>query len=111
MSNQENREDSFIELKKKLDALGLDRNDPTTFANCTPMYCRLLRLILTLPVSTATTEQSFSALKIVKTRLRTSMGDSWTSDLLGIYIEKEFSRKIPINDIVEGFKRMGSRHI
>ena len=31
------------------------------------------------------------------------MGDSWTSDLLGIYIEKEFSRKIPINDIVEGF--------
>ncbi|XP_078438633.1 uncharacterized protein LOC144709105 [Wolffia australiana] len=32
-----------------------------------PLYTRLIRLILTLHVSTATTERSFSALKIVKT--------------------------------------------
>ena len=35
-----------------------------------PIYSRFIRLVPTLPVSTATTERSFSALKIVKTRLR-----------------------------------------
>ncbi|XP_025625069.1 uncharacterized protein [Arachis hypogaea] len=34
------------------------------------MVDRLIRLVLTLPVSTATTERTFSAMKIVKTRLR-----------------------------------------
>ncbi|XP_057718773.1 uncharacterized protein LOC130933234 [Arachis stenosperma] len=34
------------------------------------MVDRLIRLVLTLPVSTATTERAFSAMKIVKTRLR-----------------------------------------
>ncbi|KAL1289943.1 hypothetical protein AAHE18_20G094200 [Arachis hypogaea] len=33
------------------------------------MVDRLIRLVLTLPVSTATTEKAFSAMKIVKTRL------------------------------------------
>ncbi|CAJ2666937.1 unnamed protein product [Trifolium pratense] len=34
---------------------------------------RLLRLIMTLPVSTATTERSFSAMKIIKTKLQNKM--------------------------------------
>jgi hypothetical protein len=34
------------------------------------MVDKLLRLLLTLPVSTATTERAFSAMKFVKTRLR-----------------------------------------
>jgi len=34
---------------------------------------RLIRLVLTLPVSTATTERAFSAMKLIKTSLRSKM--------------------------------------
>ncbi|MFI5420324.1 MAG: hAT transposon family protein [Nitrososphaerales archaeon] len=76
-----------------------------------PLYTRLIRLVLTLPVSTATTERSFSALKIVKTRLRTSMGDSWLVDLLTLYIEKEMGRDLSIDSVVSGFNGMKSRRV
>ncbi|XP_021856696.2 uncharacterized protein [Spinacia oleracea] len=49
---------------------------------------RLIRLILTLPVSTATTERAFSAMKIVKTNLRNKMEDDFLSNYLVVYIEK-----------------------
>ena len=42
-----------------------------------PNVCRVIRLVLTLP-----TERSFSAMKNVKTRLRSSMSDSWMVGLL-----------------------------
>ncbi|XP_074559177.1 uncharacterized protein LOC141815131 [Curcuma longa] len=43
---------------------------------------RVIILVLTLPVSTATTERSFSAMNIVKTRLRSKMEDAFLSDTL-----------------------------
>ncbi|XP_078442358.1 uncharacterized protein LOC144712055 [Wolffia australiana] len=76
-----------------------------------PLCTRLIRLILTLPVSTATTERSFSALKIVKTRLRTSMGDSWLVDLLTLYIEKGIARNIPVDSVVSRFSAMKPRRV
>jgi hypothetical protein len=52
---------------------------------------RLIRLVLTLPVSTATTERAFSAMKLVKTRLRNKMEVGFLRDCLIIYIEKEIA--------------------
>ncbi|CAN0917760.1 hypothetical protein LINGRAHAP2_LOCUS30495 [Linum grandiflorum] len=52
---------------------------------------KLIRLVLTLPVSTATGERVFSTMKIVKSRLRNSMGDDFLADNLSIYIEREIS--------------------
>ncbi|KAK9726075.1 hypothetical protein RND81_05G188400 [Saponaria officinalis] len=49
---------------------------------------RLIRLVLTLPVSTATTERAFSGMKIMKTRLRNKMEDDFLTDSLVIYIER-----------------------
>ncbi|CAH9107876.1 unnamed protein product [Cuscuta europaea] len=43
---------------------------------------RLVRLLLTLPVSTATTEKSFSTMKIIKTRLHNKMEDEYLADNL-----------------------------
>jgi len=40
-----------------------------------PLIDRVLRLVLTLPVSTTTTERAFSAMKLIKTRLRNKMED------------------------------------
>jgi hypothetical protein len=48
---------------------------------------RLLRLPVTLPVSTASDECAFSTLKIVKTRLRNKMKDDFLANSLLVNIE------------------------
>ena len=65
-----------------------------------PQLFKLIRLVLTLPILTATTERAFSALKILKTRLRTSIGDDWMVDLMIINIEKTIAQSLDINDII-----------
>ena len=50
---------------------------------------RLIHLVLTLLVSTSTTEQDFLAMKLLKTRLRTRMEDDFLVDNMIVYIEKE----------------------
>lgn len=49
---------------------------------------RLICLILTLSISTATTELTFSAIKLIKIRLRTRMEYKFLADHLLVYIEK-----------------------
>ncbi|XP_073360020.1 uncharacterized protein [Aegilops tauschii subsp. strangulata] len=68
-----------------------------------PMVERLLRLVITLPVSTATAEQAFSAMKLVKTRLRSKLGDDFLRHCTIVYIEKEIAAKFSSNDIIEIF--------
>ncbi|XP_071700192.1 uncharacterized protein [Rutidosis leptorrhynchoides] len=58
------------------------------------MLDRVFRLILTLLVSTATTERALSAMKLCKTRLCNKMSNDFLADNLVVYIEK---------DIVESF--------
>jgi len=52
------------------------------------LVSRLIRLILTLLVLTATTERIFSVMKIVKTRLHNWMKDNFLVNYLIVYIEK-----------------------
>jgi hypothetical protein len=68
-----------------------------------PMVERLLRLVVTLPVSTATAERAFSAMKLVKTRLRTKLGDDFLRHCVIVYIERELAEKITIEEIIEIF--------
>ena len=52
---------------------------------------KLIRLVLTLPISTATTERSFFAIKIVKTKLQNKMEDDYLGSYMITYIEKEIA--------------------
>ncbi|KAI3718677.1 hypothetical protein L6452_19556 [Arctium lappa] len=72
---------------------------------------RLLSLLLTLPVSTATTERSFSAMNIVKTRMRNKMEDEFLNDSLILFIEREIAEKISLEEIVEDFKAAKDRRV
>ena len=54
----------------------------------------LVKLVLTLPVATATVERSFSAMKCIKNELRNRMGDRWMNDCLIVYIEKDVACSI-----------------
>lgn len=73
------------------------------------MVDRLLRLVITLPVSTATTERAFSAMKLVKTRLRNKMGDDFLRHYMVIYIGKEIAAKITSDEIINLFDTGGRR--
>ena len=74
-----------------------------------PMVDRLLRLVLTLPVSTATTEICFSAMQLAKTHLRCTMGDGFLRDCLVIYIEKELAASISTDDIITAYDLAANR--
>ncbi|GKA63516.1 zinc finger MYM-type protein 1-like protein [Tanacetum coccineum] len=75
-------------------------------------YCmidRLIRLVLTLPVSTATTERAFSTMKICKNRLRNKMADDFLADNLVVYIEKEIAESFSSEYVVDVFKNLKGR--
>jgi hypothetical protein len=72
---------------------------------------RLIRLVLTLPVSTATTERAFSAMKIVKTRLRNKMEDEFLGDNLLIYIEREIAKSFNSDLILDDFVSLRPRRM
>ncbi|KAL6526304.1 hypothetical protein OROMI_029944 [Orobanche minor] len=72
---------------------------------------RVISLLLTLPVSTATTERLFSTMNIVKTRIRNKMEDEFLNDSLILYIERELAEKITLDEIIEDFKAVKDRQV
>jgi hypothetical protein len=74
-----------------------------------PMVDRLLRLVITLPVSTATTERAFSAMKLIKTRLRNKIGDNFLRHYMVVYIGKDIAAKINVDEIIDLFDKPGRR--
>ena len=72
---------------------------------------RLVRLVLTLPVSTATTEQAFSCMKIIKNRLRSTISDEFLGDCMILHIEREFANAIDNASIIEEFKSSKPRRV
>ena len=59
--------------------------------------------MLTLPVSSATTERVFSTMKIVKTRLHSKMEDEFLVNSLITYIEKDISKLFDDDSIIDAF--------
>jgi hypothetical protein len=71
-----------------------------------PMVSKLLKLVLVLPVSTATVESCFSAMKIVNTYLRNRIGDKYMSNSLICYVEKEEMLKVTNEAVIHRFMKM-----
>ncbi|KAM3690089.1 hypothetical protein ACJW31_09G095200 [Castanea mollissima] len=67
---------------------------------------RLIRFVLTLPISTATTEQAFLAMKLLKTRLRNRMEDELLTDNVIVYIEKKIVGNFTVEIIMDEFYSM-----
>ena len=75
------------------------------------MIDRLLWLLLTLPVSTASAERVFSILKITKTRLRNKMEDEFLANNLVVHIEGEITRDYSYEDIITDFRNLKKRKV
>jgi len=52
------------------------------------------------------TERTFSAMKIIKTRLRNRMEDDFFANDLIVYIEKEIAERFTIDMIIDDFYSM-----
>jgi hypothetical protein len=86
------------ELSQKMVEIGKHRRYPLVY--------RLLKLVLVLPVATATVERCFSGMKIVKTSLSNRMGDQHLSHRLICYLEKEEMKKVSNEAVVHRFMTM-----
>jgi hypothetical protein len=58
----------------------------------------LLKLVLTLPVTTTSVERAFSAMNLVKSKSRNRMSDS-LEDILTTFIERDMSFNMNEDDI------------
>jgi hypothetical protein len=75
-----------------------------------PLVYQLLKLVLVLPVATASVERCFSAMKIVKTILRNRIGNKFMNDCIICFVEPEFLATIPDNVIIDRFQKMENRN-
>lgn len=70
-----------------------------------------LRMYLVLMVSNCSAERSFSKLKLIKNRLRTSTNDNRLSNLALMSIESDILREIDYEDLVSKFAKKKSRRV
>ena len=68
-----------------------------------------MKLVLLLPVATASVECVFSAMKVVKSKLSNKMDDQWLNDRLVTYIEIDVLLTISIVVILARFQQMDRR--
>lgn len=71
----------------------------------------MIRLVLTLSVSTTATEHAFSAMKILKNRLRNRMDDDFVSDSLVFYIEKDIVKDFSLDSLLDEFNDADERRV
>lgn len=69
----------------------------------------ILRILLTMLVSVATAERSFSKLKIIKNYLRSTMGQNRLSNLAIISIESDLLKELDTQDLIKQFVKTKAR--
>lgn len=70
-----------------------------------------IRILLTIPVTVASGERSFSKLKIIKNYLRSTIGQERLVDLARISIESEFLSNLDYSDLIDDFAKIKARKI
>ena len=76
-----------------------------------PNFFKVLQLLITLPISSATCERSFSAMRRVRNYLRMTMTADRFTSLALLHIEGELSSKISAHEVVEHYANTGNRRM
>lgn len=74
-----------------------------------PEVCTAILLFLTIPVTSASAERSFSKLKIIKGYLRSTMMQDRLSGLALISIEQETAREVDFENLIDMFAEQKAR--
>ena len=70
-----------------------------------------LRIAVTIPVTVAAAERSFSKLKLIKTYLRSTMSQERLNGLALMSINREVSRQVSFDDTIDAFAARKSRRV
>lgn len=89
----------------------LQKNYELSLQNTYPNLDIALRIFITMPVTTASCERSFSKLKIVKSYLRSSIGQERLTNMSIISIEKDVAKTLNYDDIIDVFANEKARKI
>lgn len=79
--------------------------------SCFPNFAIALRIFLTLPISVASGERSFSKLKIIKNYLRSTMAQERLTNLAIISIESDISENLDMSQIINDFASKKARKV
>jgi hypothetical protein len=101
--------DLYVELKFLQDFIPKENMGPLEILkflkrhDCFPNASIAYRVLLTIPVTVASAERSFSKLKLLKSYLRSTMTQQRLNDLATIALESEVLEKIDYKHIIEDF--------
>ncbi|XP_063794591.1 zinc finger MYM-type protein 1-like [Pseudophryne corroboree] len=79
------------------------------FVESLPNLLLSLKLFLTICVSVASCERSFSKLKLIKNYLRSTMGQSRLSNLAILSVESELAKDIDFDEVIHRFAALKAR--
>lgn len=96
-----------IKSIKELALYILQNNLCTTFFD----VLSACKIYLTLPVTVASAERSFSKLKLIKNYLRNNMGQDRLSNIAILNIEKDVAAKIKLDDVINAFANGKARKV
>ena len=74
-----------------------------------PQICICLRIFLSIPVSVASGERSFSKLALIKNRLRSTMSQERLNSLMLLSIEHKLARTLDYEDLIDSFSQEKAR--
>ena len=68
-----------------------------------------MRILLTLPITVASAERSFSKCKLIKTYLRSAMSQDRLVGLATIFIERTIAEELDLTEIIKDFASAKAR--
>lgn len=71
-----------------------------------PSIFKVLKLFVTIPVTSCTCERTFSKLNIVKSKLRSTMSQERLDGLLNMFIEQDKAYNFDYEEVIEVFKTL-----
>ena len=102
--------DLYTELKLLIDGLPQEITRPIDVLNhlmefdyCYPNAWIAYRVLLTIPVTDASGERSFSKLKLIKNYLRSTMSQERLNGLAMLSIENDLAKKIDYEALIDNF--------
>ena len=97
----------FLSVDGNADLLTVYEQVPQTYTELRLLY----KVLLTLPVTTASVEHGFSKLSIVKSKLRSTMGQGLLQALILAAMERDILKTLKDEDLVARFASQADRRL
>ena len=112
------KKQNLVEVLKVLkEVLQINENSPINVLNYIkrlesfPNACIAFKILLTIPVTVASAERSFSKLKLIKSYLRSTMSQKRLRGLTILSIEKEMLVELECKNLISNFASQKTRKI